>query len=50
VAEHADLLASVGLCVSVAAALAFIANRLKQPLLLAYLLAEFSSVRRSASS
>jgi Kef-type K+ transport system membrane component KefB len=37
--EHADLLGSVGLCVSVAAALAFVAHRLKQPLLLAYLLA-----------
>jgi Kef-type K+ transport system membrane component KefB len=39
VAEHSDLLASVGLCVSVAALLAFAAHRLKQPLLLAYLLA-----------
>ena len=38
-AEHADLLSSVGLCVSVAAVLAFAAHRLKQPLLLAYLLA-----------
>lgn len=38
-AEHADLLSSVGLCVSVAAALAFVANKLRQPLLLAYLLA-----------
>lgn len=38
-AEHVDLLASVGLCVSVAAVLAFIANKLRQPLLLAYLLA-----------
>jgi Kef-type K+ transport system membrane component KefB len=38
-AEHADLLSSVGLCVSVAALLAFAANKLKQPLLLAYLLA-----------
>ena len=38
-AEHVDLLSSVGLCVSVAAALAFVANRLRQPLLLAYLLA-----------
>ena len=37
--EHADLLASVGLCVSVAAALAFAAHKLRQPLLLAYLLA-----------
>jgi len=39
VGEHADLLTSVGLCVSVAALLAFAANRLRQPLLLAYLLA-----------
>jgi Kef-type K+ transport system membrane component KefB len=39
VAEHADLLSSIGLCVSVAALLAFAANKLKQPLLLAYLLA-----------
>jgi Kef-type K+ transport system membrane component KefB len=39
VPEHVDLLSSVGLCVSVAAALAFVANKLKQPLLLAYLLA-----------
>jgi Kef-type K+ transport system membrane component KefB len=39
VAEHADLLSSVGLCVAVAAALAFVANKLRQPLLLAYLLA-----------
>jgi len=38
-AEHADLLSSVGLCVSVAALLAFVAHKLKQPLLLAYLLA-----------
>ena len=38
-AEHVDLLSSVGLCVSVAAALAFVANKLRQPLLLAYLLA-----------
>lgn len=38
-AEHVDLLSSVGLCVSVAAVLAFVANRLRQPLLLAYLLA-----------
>lgn len=37
--EHLDLLSSVGLCISVAAALAFVANRLRQPLLLAYLLA-----------
>ena len=34
-----DLLTSIGLCIAVAAALAFIAHRLKQPLLLAYLLA-----------
>jgi Kef-type K+ transport system membrane component KefB len=39
VAGHADLLTSMGLCVSVAAALAFVANRLRQPPLLAYLLA-----------
>jgi Kef-type K+ transport system membrane component KefB len=39
VAEHVDLLSSVGLCVSVAAVLAFVANKLRQPLLLAYLLA-----------
>jgi Kef-type K+ transport system membrane component KefB len=39
VAEHGDLLSSVGLCVSVAAVLAFIANKLRQPLLLAYLAA-----------
>ncbi len=38
-AEHVDLLSSVGLCVSVAAGLAFVANKLRQPLLLAYLLA-----------
>lgn len=37
--EHLGLLSSVGLCISVAAALAFVANRLRQPLLLAYLLA-----------
>ena len=37
--EHADLLASVGLCVAAAAVLAFAAHRLRQPLLLAYLLA-----------
>jgi Kef-type K+ transport system membrane component KefB/voltage-gated potassium channel Kch len=35
---HADLLSSIGLCVSVAAVLALVANRLRQPLLLAYLL------------
>ena len=34
-----DLLSSIGLCVSVAALLALLANRLRQPLLLAYLLA-----------
>jgi Kef-type K+ transport system membrane component KefB len=34
-----DLLTSIGLCVSVAALLAFVANRLRQPPLLAYLLA-----------
>ena len=36
---HADLLSSIGLCVSVAAVLALVAMRLRQPLLLAYLLA-----------
>ena len=36
---QADLLTSMGLCVSVAAALAFVAHRLRQPPLLAYLLA-----------
>lgn len=36
---HADLLSSIGLCTAVAALLAFVANRLRQPLLLAYLLA-----------
>jgi Kef-type K+ transport system membrane component KefB len=39
VAEHLDLLSSVGICISVAAALAFVGNWLRQPLLLAYLLA-----------
>ncbi|MGE5151531.1 MAG: cation:proton antiporter [Rhodospirillaceae bacterium] len=39
VAEHQDLLSSIGLCISIAAGLAFVANRLRQPLLLAYLLA-----------
>ena len=39
VTEHVDLLSSVGICISVAAALAFIGNWLRQPLLLAYLLA-----------
>src|SRR4051794_34966468 len=37
--EHMDLLSSIGLCTSVAAALAYLAHRLRQPLLLAYLLA-----------
>jgi Kef-type K+ transport system membrane component KefB len=37
--DRTDLLSSVGLCISVAAVLAFVAHRLKQPLLLAYLLA-----------
>ena len=37
--EHVDLLSSVGICISVAAALAFIGNWMRQPLLLAYLLA-----------
>jgi Kef-type K+ transport system membrane component KefB len=36
---HVDLLASVGIAISVAAILAFIGNALRQPLLLAYLLA-----------
>jgi Kef-type K+ transport system membrane component KefB len=36
---HVDLLGSVGIAISVAAALAFVGNWLKQPLLLAYLLA-----------
>src|SRR3954470_10701915 len=39
VTEHVDLLSSVGICISVAAALAFIGNSIRQPLLLAYLLA-----------
>ena len=39
VAGEVDLLTSIGLCVSVAALLAFVANRLRQPPLLAYLLA-----------
>lgn len=38
-AEHPDLLSSVGLCIAVAAGLAFVGNWLRQPLLLAYLLA-----------
>jgi len=37
--QHVDLLASVGIAISVAAILAFIGHRLRQPLLLAYLLA-----------
>lgn len=37
--EHTDLLASIGLSISVAAGLAFAGHRIKQPLLLAYLLA-----------
>ena len=37
--EHTDLLSSIGLSISVAAGLAFAGHRLKQPLLLAYLLA-----------
>jgi len=37
--EHVDLLGSVGIAISVAAILAFIGQRLRQPLLLAYLLA-----------
>ena len=37
--QHIDLLGSVGIAISVAAILAFIGNRLRQPLLLAYLLA-----------
>jgi Kef-type K+ transport system membrane component KefB/voltage-gated potassium channel Kch len=36
---HGDLLSSIGVCVIAAATLAFVANRLKQPLILAYLLA-----------
>jgi Kef-type K+ transport system membrane component KefB len=39
VGEHLDLLSSVGISISVAAALAFVGNWLRQPLLLAYLLA-----------
>jgi len=39
VGEHVDLLSSVGISISVAAALAFVGNWLRQPLLLAYLLA-----------
>ena len=37
--EHVDLLSSVGISISVAAALAFVGNWIRQPLLLAYLLA-----------
>ncbi|MCC6743093.1 MAG: cation:proton antiporter [Acidobacteria bacterium] len=36
---HGDLLTSIGICVIAAASLAFLANRLRQPLILAYLLA-----------
>ena len=36
---HADLLSSVGICISAAAILAFVGHRLRQPLLLAYLAA-----------
>jgi Kef-type K+ transport system membrane component KefB len=39
VTEHADLLSSIGLSISVAAGLAFAGHRLRQPPLLAYLLA-----------
>lgn len=39
VAHEADLLGSIGLCVVTAAVLALVAHRLRQPLLLAYLLA-----------
>jgi Kef-type K+ transport system membrane component KefB len=39
VTEHLDLLSSIGICTSVAAALAFVAHRIRQPLLLAYLIA-----------
>jgi Kef-type K+ transport system membrane component KefB len=39
VGEHVDLLSSVGISISVAAGLAFVGNWLRQPLLLAYLLA-----------
>lgn len=38
-AAHGDLLGSIGLCVAVAAVCALVANRLRQPLLLAYLVA-----------
>src|SRR5690242_14040513 len=36
---EANLLSSIGLCVTAAAVLAFVAHRLRQPMLLAYLLA-----------
>ena len=36
---HEDLLTSIGICIIAAAALAFVANRLRQPLILAYLIA-----------
>jgi Kef-type K+ transport system membrane component KefB len=36
---HHDLLTSIGICVIAAAVFAFVANRLRQPLILAYLLA-----------
>jgi len=39
VTEHAELLSSIGLSISVAAGLAFAAHRLRQPPLLAYLIA-----------
>jgi Kef-type K+ transport system membrane component KefB len=39
VTEHANLLTSIGLSISVAAGLALVAHRIKQPPLLAYLLA-----------
>jgi len=39
VEAHQDLLSSIGLCISIAAGLAFVAHRLRQPLLLAYLIA-----------
>lgn len=38
-APHGDLLASIGLCVAAAAVCALVASRVKQPLLLAYLVA-----------
>jgi hypothetical protein len=48
VVDRADLLSSVGLSISVAAVLAFVAHRLKQPLLLAYLLAAVAAEIRAA--